>query len=263
METLLYYLPVGAVAGLIAGLLGLGGGVVMVPALVIVFPLLGLPDNLLMHLVVGTSLAAIVPTSASSVYAHYLVGAVSWQIFRQLAPWMLIGAVFGGEIAHLLPSIVLQRIFAAYVLIASVQMIRGSATAQADRSLPGTAGNAMAGGLIGSISAMLGIGGGSATVPYLSFFGVNVRNAVATSSACGLVLATSGALTFIYTGWSVAGLPENALGYVYLPAFLGLVVPSVIVAPIGARLAHTLPTATLKRIFAVFLVFMGLRMLFG
>jgi len=262
METLLYYLPVGAVAGLIAGLLGLGGGVVIVPALVIVFPLLGIPNDLLMQLVVGTSLATIVPTSASSVYAHYRRGAVNWQIFRQLAPWMLVGAIVGGQIAHLLPSITLQRIFAVFVLFASTQMLRGSAAEQPDRTLPGAAGNALAGSFIGAISAMLGIGGGSATVPYLTFFGVNVRNAVATSSACGLVLATSGALTFIFTGWGVANLPASTLGYVYLPAFLGLVVPSVIFAPVGARLAHTLPTATLKRLFALFLIFMGIKMFF-
>ena len=263
MEALLYYLPVGAVAGLIAGLLGLGGGVVIVPALVIVFPLLGMPDELLMHLVVGTSLAAIVPTSASSVYAHYRRDAVSWKIFRQLAPWMLVGAITGGQIAHLLPSIALQYIFAVYVLFASVQMLRSSSATDNGRTLPAYAGNAVAGGLIGGISAMLGIGGGSATVPYLTFFGVNVRNAVATSSACGLVLATSGAITFISTGWGLPNLPASTLGYVYLPAFLGLVIPSVLIAPFGAKLAHTLPTTTLKKIFALFLIFMGLKMLFG
>ncbi|MEL0083944.1 MAG: sulfite exporter TauE/SafE family protein [Gammaproteobacteria bacterium] len=263
METLLYYLPVGAVAGLIAGLLGLGGGVVIVPALVIAFPLLGIPDEFLMHLVVGTSLAVIVPTSASSVYAHYRRNAIIGQLFRQLGPWMLIGAVIGGQIAHLLPSILLQYIFAVYVLIAASQMLRTATREDTGRSIPGYSGNALAAGVIGALSAMLGIGGGSATVPYLTFFGVNVRNAVATSSACGLVLATSGALTFIYTGWGVDNLPAGTLGYVYLPALLGLVIPSVILAPAGARLAHTLPTATLKKIFAVFLIFMGLRMLLG
>lgn len=262
METLLYYLPVGAIAGLIAGLLGLGGGVVLVPALVIVFPLLGMPEASLMQMVVGTSLATIVPTSASSVYAHYLRNAVSWPIFRQLAPWMLVGAITGGQIAHLLPSIVLQYTFAIYVLFASTQMLMSSATKPTDRTPPAYAGNALAGGLIGALSAMLGIGGGSATVPYLTFFGVNVRNAVATSSACGFVLAASGAMTFIATGWGLPGLPANTLGYVYLPAFLGLAIPGVLIAPVGARLAHTLPTATLKKIFALFLIFMGLKMLF-
>lgn len=263
METLLYYLPVGAVAGLLAGLLGLGGGVVIVPALVIVFPLLGIPDELLMHLVVGTSLATIVPTSASSVYAHYRRDAVNWQIFRQFAPWMLVGAVAGGQVAHLLNSSVLQRMFAVYALLVTVQMLSSSGKKESSRTLPGTTANSLAGGVIGAVSAMLGIGGGSATVPYLTFFGVNVRNAVATSSACGLVLATSGALTFIYTGWGIADLPASTLGYVYLPAFLGLVVPSVLCAPIGARVAHALPTATLKKIFALFLVFMGVKMLLG
>ena len=188
---------------------------------------------------------------------------MSWPIFRQLAPWMLIGAITGAQIAHLLPSITLQYIFAVYVLFASAQMLRASAATDNDRTLPAYAGNAIAGGLIGGISAMLGIGGGSATVPYLTFYGVNVRNAVATSSACGFVLATTGAITFIATGWGLPNLPANTLGYVYLPAFLGLVIPSVLVAPIGAKLAHTLPTATLKKIFAVFLIFMGLKMLLG
>ena len=261
METLVYYLPVGMVAGLIAGLLGLGGGVVIVPALVIVFPLLGIPNDLLMQLVVGTSLATIVPTSASAVYAHYRRGAVNWQLFRQLAPWMLIGAIVGGQIAHLLSSLALQRSFGIFVLFAASQMLRANKPEHLDRTVPGGVGNAIAGGFIGAISAMLGIGGGSATVPYLTFFGVNVRNAVATSSACGLVLATSGAATFIATGWGLPNLPANTLGYVYIPAFLGLVIPSVLLAPVGARLAHTLPTTTLKKTFALFLIFMGIKML--
>ena len=263
METLLYYIPAGAIAGLIAGLLGLGGGVVIVPALVIIFPLLGIPAEPMMHLIIGTSLATIVPTSVSSVLAHYRRGAVDWQIFRSMAPWMLFGAIAGGEIAHLLPSDVLQKTFSIFVLFAASQMFRNNRPHESQRQLPGQLINGSISAVIGGLSAMLGIGGGSATVPYLSYFGIDVRKAVATSAACGLVLATSGALTFISTGWGVEGLPENTLGYVYLPALLGLAIPSVAVAPLGARLAHTLPTAILKKVFAVFLLVMGLKMLFS
>ena len=263
METLLYYLPAGALAGIIAGLLGLGGGVVMVPALVLIFPLLDMPSAILMHLVIGTSLATIVPTSVSSVYAHHRRGAVDWPLFQQLAPAMLIGAIGGGAIAHWLPSAALQRMFGVFVLFAATQMFRDSGGGDSRRTLPGRAANSGVALFIGSVSAILGIGGGSATVPYLTYFGVNVRIAVATSAACGLVLATSGALTFILTGWNVVELPPLTLGYIYLPALIGLAVPSVLLAPVGAKLAHTLPTKILKRIFALFLMVMGLRMLLG
>ena len=157
METLLYYIPAGAIAGLIAGLLGLGGGVVIVPALVIIFPLLGIPAEPMMHLIIGTSLATIVPTSVSSVIAHYRRGAVDWQIFRSMAPWMLFGAIAGGEIAHLLPSDVLQKTFSIFVLFAASQMFRSNRPHESQRQLSGQLINGSIGqlalALMGAITA--------------------------------------------------------------------------------------------------------------
>lgn len=256
------YLGVGVVAGLIAGLLGLGGGVVIVPALALTFAALGLPEAVLMHLAVGTSLAAIVPTSASSVLAHARRQAVDWPIFKALLPGLVPGAVAGALIADRLPSELLARIFGIFVLAVAAQIFAG-ANAPGRRPLPGRAPLVAWGGGIGAASTVLGIGGGTLTVPLLSYCRVPIARAVATSSACGLVLGVVGAGGFLATGYGHPGLPTGAVGYVYWPAFLGIVVASVSTAPLGARLAHRLPTQTLKRIFALVLGSVGARMLLG
>lgn len=257
---LLAYLAVGALAGLIAGMLGLGGGVVIVPALALVFPLLGIPSGVLMHLAIGTSLAVIVPTSMSSTYAHYRRGAVDLPLVRRLLPGLVVGAVLGGWLADKLPSALLSRVFGVFVICVATQIFF-NATAPGRRPLPGTAGLLATGTVIGTLSTLLGIGGGSLTVPFLNYCRVDMRRAVATSSACGLVLGVIGAAVFLWAGRDHPGLPAGAIGYLYLPAFIGIAGASVLTAPLGARLAHSLPVVTLKRVFAVFLATAGLRML--
>lgn len=263
MELLLIYLLVGVGAGLIAGLLGLGGGVVIVPALAVVFAARPeIAPELVMHLAIGTSLAAIVPTAVSSTWAHHRHGAIRWEIFRAMAAALAVGALLGAAVADHLPGAWLARIFGAFIIAVGVQIFLG-ARAPGHRDLPGRGGLLAAGGIIGAASAILGIGGGSLTVPFLNYCRVEVKQAVATSAACGLVLGALGAIGFLLTGQDHPQLPAWSTGYIYWPAAAGIVLASVTCAPLGARLAHRLPTLVLKRIFALFLIANGARMLVG
>jgi uncharacterized membrane protein YfcA len=256
------YLGIGVVAGILAGLLGVGGGLVIVPALVIAFGFLGIPAELRMHLAVGTSLATIVITSIASIRAHQKRGAVRWSDFARFMPGIVLGALGGSAMAGWLPGDTLRTLFGLFALFVAVQMWFGLKPAP-QRQLPGTLGMGLAGTVIGTISAVVGIGGGSLTVPFLSWCNVPVRQAVATSAACGLPIAVAGAAGFIATGWGYRELPAYSTGYVFWPAFAGVVATSMLFAATGAKLAHTLPTAALKRVFALFLCLVGFHLLLG
>lgn len=258
--TLLFYLVLGVFAGVMAGLLGVGGGLIIVPALAWIFHHQQVGDAIIMHLAIGTSLATIVVTSISSVRAHHRRGAVLWPVFWRLTPGIVIGAWVGAAIADALPSAVLSKVFAVFVLAVAAQMGFG-AKPSPHRELPGKAGMWAAGGVIGSISAIVGIGGGSLTVPFLSWCNTAIRQAVATAAACGLPIALAGTLGFIVTGLNTAGRPDWSFGYIYIPALVGIVLTSTLSAPLGAKLAHTLPTEVLKKVFAIFLTLVGIKML--
>lgn len=260
LSTLLLYLMLGAFAGIMAGMLGVGGGLIIVPVLVWIFHHQQVSDAVIMHLAIGSSLATIVVTSISSIRAHHRRGAVLWPVFWRLTPGIVVGAWVGAAIADALPSAILSKVFAIFVLTVAAQMGFGAKPAP-HRELPGTVGMAAAGGMIGAVSAIVGIGGGSLTVPFLTWCNTAIRQAVATSAACGLPIALAGALGFIVTGLNTPNLPAWSLGYVYSPALLGIAVTSMLLAPLGARLAHTLPTDVLKKVFAVFLAIIGTRML--
>lgn len=263
MEYLLY-LSVGAAAGLLGGLLGVGGGLVIVPFLVFSFQAQQFAPEVSTHMAIATSLATIIFTSISSVKAHHERGAVRWDLARLLVPGIVLGTLLGAQIAHLLPARALQLMIGVFALLMALQMFSnwkpggGSATA-----LPGSRGLFATGGTIGLASALFGIGGGSLTVPWLSYHSVRMQEAVATSSACGMAIALAGTLGFIITGWNVANLPDGALGYVYLPAFVGISVTSILFARLGVRLAHRLPSATLKKVFAALLVIVGTQFILG
>jgi uncharacterized membrane protein YfcA len=259
---LLAYLLTGSLAGILAGLLGVGGGLVIVPALVWLFRSHGFAEVILVHLAVGTSLATIVFTSISSILAHHRRAAVVWPIVRQLTPGIVLGAWLGAAIADLLPTLWLQRVFGSFAILVGLQMALGT-QAGSHRGLPGLPGMLFSGGVIGSISSIVGIGGGSLTVPFLSWCSVEMRRAVGTSSACGLPIAVAGAVGFVITGWGEEALPAGASGYLYWPALAGIVAASFLLAPVGARLAHTLPTQVLKRIFSLLLLLLGIRMVIG
>lgn len=262
MELLVYYIALGSVAGLIAGLLGVGGGLIIVPALVFLLGLQGIESAHLVHIAVGTSLATIVVTSISSSWAHHRHGAVQWPVFAQLSPGIVIGALLGAVIADYMSAMILRRVFGVFELIVAVQMAL-AARPDAQRMLPARQGMFFAGGMIGAVSSIVGIGGGTMTVPFLVWCNVNMRKAVATSAACGLPIATAGAVGYVLTGWDESSLPEWSSGYIYWPAFSAIVMMSILFAPLGARLAHRLPIANLKRLFSILLLLLGLKMLLG
>ncbi len=261
MGALAAYLLLGAFAGTLAGLLGVGGGLVIVPVLAVVFARAGLDAGLIMHMAIGTSLATIIATSVSSTYAHHRRGAVLWAAFLSLVPGIILGAWLGAGIAHGLSTAALGAVFGVFELLVAAQMAFGLRPAP-HRQLPGPVGTTVAGGIIGTVSAIVGIGGGTLTVPFLSWCNVPIRNAVATSAACGLPIAVAGMIGYVVAGWGAADLPAWSTGYIYWPAFAGIVATSLLFAPLGAKLAHTVPTGVLKRIFALFLAGLGLYMLF-
>jgi len=260
METLLIFAATGVVAGLLAGLFGVGGGLIMVPALAFVLPLQGVGPDVVMQVAIGTSLAVISATSVSSMLAHHRRQGVVWPVFLRFAPGLAAGAVAGAFVAHLLPGLVLQRIVGIGAILVAIQMFLDRKPVS-DLGVPGFAGLFSAGSVIGLLSALIGIGGGSLTVPFLTWRGVPIRQAVGTAAACGLPIAWAGAAGFIAAGWSVAGRPEFSFGYVVLPAFAAIAVASVATAPVGARLAHRLPPRMLKRAFAVLLLSIGVTLL--
>lgn len=263
MEIILLYLLLGAVVGVTAGLLGVGGGLIIVPVLTFLFARQGFAAEIIVHLAIGTSLATIIFTSLSSIRAHHFIHrAVNWAVVKRLMPGIIVGALLGAVIADLLPAAMLRKVFGIFELIIAVQLAV-NLKPRPTRTLPGNAGMFIAGNIIGSVSSVIGIGGGTMTVPFLTWCNITIQNAVATSSACGLPIAVAGTLGFIFTGWNELQLPATALGYVYLPALLAILASSIFTAPLGARLAHYLPALTLKRVFAVLLFFLGLRMLVG
>lgn len=259
---LILYLLLGACAGLLAGLLGVGGGLIIVPALAALFVLQDLPNEIIMHLALGTSLATITITSIASVRSHHQHQAVLWRVFVQMTPGILIGAWLGGWLAAQMTTQWLKPLFALFEFSVGLYMLSGFQV-PTHRALPGIIGMSSAGGLIGSISAIVGIGGGTLTVPFLVWNGTPLRFSIATSAAIGLPIALAGSLAYIMSGWQTELLPEHTLGYVHLPAFLGIIISSALFAPIGARLTHRLPVHTLKRIFALFLLLIAAKLLFS
>lgn len=199
MDDLLFLLTMGGLAGLMAGLLGIGGGIIIVPVLALVFEGQGIDPDVLMHVAIGTSLGTIVVTSLSSIRAHHKRGAVDWAVFRTITPGIVVGALVGSVIADLLSGHSLKLAFGIFMLLVAMQMARGN-VAKPHRQLPGTAGMLAAGGIIGTVSSLMGVGGGSMSVPFLTWCNMAVRQAVATSAAIGLPIALGGVAGFLYHG---------------------------------------------------------------
>jgi uncharacterized membrane protein YfcA len=260
MTELLAYLGIGTIAGLLAGLLGVGGGLVIVPALTALYGLRGFPAETLMHFAIGTSLATIVPTSIASLLSHHRRGGIHWPAVRGLTPGIVLGALGGAWLATQITNLGLRLLFGGFELLVALQLFGGRQPA-AHRALPGAGGLGFAGGAIGAVSALLGIGGGTLTVPFLLWNGVDILRAVATAAACGLPVALAGAAAFA-AGATDRGAPPVAMhtGFIYWPAVAGIVSTSILAAPLGARLAHHLPKPVLQRIFALVLALIGLRM---
>ena len=262
MEIFLIYLMLGAIVGVVAGLLGVGGGLIIVPVLIMIFQYQDISSDILVHLAIGTSLATIMITSLSSIWAHHQHGAVLWPVFLKLVPGIIIGAWIGAYIAQQLQTDMLRIVFGVFEFYVAVQMSL-NIKPKPHRVLPKTGGMFISGNVIGGVSSIVGIGGGSLTVPFLVWCNINMRQAVATSAACGLPIAVAGSIGFAVTGWSESNLPEHTSGYIYWPAFLGIVLTSVLFAPLGAKWAHQLPVAKLKMIFALLLFVLAAKMFLG
>ena len=255
---LIIYLLIGAIAGFAAGLFGVGGGLIIVPILYIVFTQMNYDPNVIMHIAVGTSLATIIVTSISSVMAHHKKGAVLWSVFRNLAPGLVAGSFLGAGIADLMSGQHLQLVIGVFAVWMAYKMFKGAhAVVDPNRHLPSAALQLAAGGGIGVASAIFGIGGGSLTVPYLNRHGVVMQKAVATSAACGLPIAVAGALGFMWFGAKEQIDVPNTIGYVHVYAFFGISIMSFITAKFGAKVAHLLSPAMLKKCFAGLLVVVG------
>ena len=256
------YLVIGIFAGIIGGLLGLGGGIIIVPALYFIYLKQGFPPEILMQMAIATSLLTIVLTSVSSTLAHHRRGAVYWHQVTRLTPGIILGGTAGGTIAHYLHSDTLRILFGLFELYIACQILF-SIKPKAHRRLPNQPGMVLAGMVIGSLSTILGIGGGTLTVPFLLWCNINIRNAVATSAACGFPIALAGSISMVITGWSHPDLPAGSTGYVYWPAAFGIMLMSVSTAPLGARIAHAIPVDMLGKLFAFILVLVGIKILTG
>ena len=248
--SILAFMVLGAVVGFAAGLLGVGGGLLLVPCFTFLFPSVGVPPERLVHMGIATSLATIMFTSISSVAAHHRRDAVLWPIVKVLAPGILVGSWIGPWIGKQLTSAALAMFFALFVAGFATQMLLDRAPA-ASRELPGTLGMLAAGGVIGILSGLVGVGGAFVSVPFMTWCNVRIHNAVGTSAALGFPIAFAGTLSNITYGMNTPGLPRGSLGFVFLPALLLVSLASVFTAPLGARTAHRLPVKALKRVFAL------------
>lgn len=257
-----HYLALGLASGFIAGLLGVGGGLIMVPVLAFIFAAQGFPAERVLLFALATSLAVILFTSLSSVRAHHAHGAVNWTAVRRITPGILTGTLFGAWLATLLPSTFLRYFFVAFLFYAATQMLL-NIKPKAHRQLPGTIGMCAAGSVIGVVSSWVGIGGGTLSVPFLLWCNTRMHQAIGTSAAMGFPIALAGALGYVLAGRDAPYLPPHSLGYVYLPALTLVAAASIFTAPLGARAAHKLPVTTLKKIFAVLLYILGMRMAWG
>ena len=252
----------GMVSGVLAGLFGIGGGLVIVPVLAIVFKNLAFPSELIMLMAVATSLAVISLTSISSIIAHHRLGSVIWSKVVRLSPGIMLGTGLGAMLAQYISADSLRMLLVVFLVYVGLQMALQVAPKETSINQSRIVDSSVA-ILIGSVSAIVGIGGGTITVPYLVKGRMLMRNAVAVSSACGLPIALTGTLSYILMGRQTPTLPEWSLGYVYIPVFIGTGLSSVLTAPLGAKLAYKLPSKKLKRYFSILLFVMAIKLLWS
>ncbi len=256
----LLYLLIGAIAGTLAGMLGVGGGIIVIPLLAWLFKIQGMPNVLIMHMAAGTSLAVMVFTSFSSLYGHTKRGIKVWNIYRRLAPGIIFGTVLGALLGHFLHSNILEILFGIFIFIVGFRMLFDFKI-KAGRSLPGQWGALGMGLLIGGKSGLLGLGGGTITIPFLTYCNVPVRETIAISAACSFTIAVIATISYIFTGQHALALPPWSLGYIYLPAFLGVLLMAPLCAQLGAYLSHKLPIQILTRILGGVLLLIAIKML--
>jgi len=259
---MLLYFGTGAFVGFLAGLLGIGGGMTLVPLLAAMFTAQQLAPDHVVHIALGTGMASIVFTSSASVHAHHRLGGVDWSLVRRLGPGMVIGTLLATALSGWVSQRALALAFAVIVYAGATQLLLGRKPSAA-RTVPGTGALAAIGLAFGVVCGLVSAGGAFLTVPFMLFCGIPMTTAIGTGAALGLPVAFVGTLGYIFSGWQVPGLPPYALGFVYIPALLGIVAGSVLTAPIGARTAHRLPVALLRRIFACLLYALATKMLWS
>ncbi|MBF0357447.1 MAG: sulfite exporter TauE/SafE family protein [Magnetococcales bacterium] len=262
MASILLYssIATGLAAGIIAGLFGVGGGIIIVPALLILLHHAGLPPAYIMQMAVGTSLATIIITNLMATFKQHSRQSVNWRAVVYYTPGVLCGAWLGAQLAVRLEGALLQILFGIFEIVIGTKMILSSNKPQGEtqavrlRRLP----SILVGGIIGTISSLFGIGGGTLSVPALNLIsGIPIRSAVGSSSAIGIFLAISGATGFVQAGWNSGFLPAGNWGYIVPEAFFGIIIGTLITTPIGVRLAHTLPPIILRKSFGYFLLIVG------
>jgi uncharacterized protein len=254
-------LLLGCFTGFLSGLLGIGGSLIMVPFLLWMFQGLGLSQELATHAAIATSLGTLLFSSLASMRAHHKLGAVRWPLVWQLAPGILIGSYLGSWIGSVVGGKLLMTVFSFFLLFSAWQMWLNKKP-KPTRELPPTPGMLGMGGVIGSVSGLVGAGGGFISVPFMTWCNVSAHNAVATSAALGFPIALAGTIGNMVNGWGKAGMPQGSLGFVFVPALLVIAVASTTLAPVGARTAHRLNTAQLKRVFAFMLLCLAVHMLY-
>jgi uncharacterized membrane protein YfcA len=257
---MLAYVAAGAFVGFFAGLLGIGGGMTLVPVLAAMFAAQQLAPDHTVHLALGTGMASIMFTSTASVRMHHRLGGVDWSLVRRMGPGMVAGSLLATALSGWLPQRVLALSFAAIVYAGATQILLGKRPV-AGRTLPGTPALLSVGLLIGVVCGLVSAGGAFMTVPFMLFCGLAMTTAIGTGAALGVPVAIVGTLGYMFSGRQVADLPPSALGFVYGPALLGIVAGSVLTAPLGARAAHRMPVAALRRVFAGLLYVLASKML--
>lgn len=243
------FVAIGCLIGFIAGLLGIGGGLTMIPLLVLIFSYEHFPADEILHIAIATSMATIVFTSIASVRAHNQHRAVLWPVFWKLAPGILIGSLVGPQIVSGMSTRWLSGVFALFTSYTATRLLLNKLP-KASRELPGAFGLMLVGSGIGVLSSMVGAGGGFVSVPFMTACNVRLQNAVATSAALGLPIAIAGTVGFLIAGFQHPDLPAYTVGYIYLPALVAIVSASMLIAPVGARMAHRWPVARLRHAFA-------------
>lgn len=255
-------LALGALVGFLAGLLGIGGGLVIVPALLYLLPQVGVSSSQLTHVAIATSLSTIILTSLSSAWAHHKRGNIPWALFKPILPGIVIGALGAGFISEQISSDSLQQAFAIFVVMMAIQMAFPFKP-KADGEPPALWVMFVASTIIALVAGMMGIGGGVLLVPFLCYCGLQMKQAVGFSSATGFLIAIAGTSGYIMAGLNATDLPSGTIGYIYLPALFGIIISSMLVAPLGVKAASVWPTTVLRRIFAGLLVVVGVKLLLG
>jgi uncharacterized membrane protein YfcA len=257
LSDILMLMLCGSISGFLAGLLGIGGGMILVPFMILVFNHLGFSQEVIVHMAIATGMCTILFTTSSAIWAHHKHGSIDWKLVAALSPGMIFGGLIGGsELFEALKTSWLSLFFAVFIVYTSIQMLLNKKP-KAGRDLPGALGLFSFGGFAGALASLVGAGGAFITVPFMLWCNVKPHTAMATSSGLGLPVAAAATLGYMYGSWGNPNLPAGSMGFVYLPAVACIVVVSIFTAPFGARLARKLDVAQLKRVFGVMLLLLA------